>query len=135
MKYNAMHQKKIFISKLRKIRMIREETQEAFAEELNIPVSTYKKIETGKSNPSLEFLCQLRHVTGLPIDFFIEKEDTDSNMVLLMIENMSELEKLETLGKLVESLGVNPLNEMINKVKGEQDNEKRINIRGPRNNS
>lgn len=113
MEFNGTDFRESFALKLRKIRLLKGKTQEKFAEELGISVSTYKKIEERVSDPSVEFLYQLKKVTGFPADFFLCDEEGDMAMSWAMIQNCSEYDKIELLARLIKYFGSNKCIQMI----------------------
>lgn len=120
MNFKGTELRENFAAKLKKVRLLRGLTQEKFAEELGISISTYKKLEGKFSDPPVELLCSLKQVTGLPADFFVCDEEGDMAECWSMIQSCSEYDKLELLTRLIKYFGSNKCIEMIKNCRSER---------------
>lgn len=120
MEFNGIEFRENFSGKLRKVRRLKGQTQEQFAEELGISISTYKKLEGKLSNPSVELLCQLKEATGLPVDYFIDEEEGTMAMSWSLIQTCSEYDKIELFARMIGYFGNNKCMELIKKCRAER---------------
>ncbi len=69
-------------------------TQEKFAEILDVVCSTYKKIERAESGVTVNQLRLLKDQLGISSDYLLFGENKDFEATWLMIQNLSENDKL-----------------------------------------
>ena len=86
-----------------RIREVREEcgyTQEAFAAELEISCSGYKKIESGENGLSLDMILTL-HKLGYPIDYIMFGDLENIQVAWEQLNRCSEADKFRIMVRLV----------------------------------
>lgn len=86
-----------------RLREVREKcgyTQEAFAAELEISYSGYKKIESGENGLSLDIILML-HKLGFPVDYIVFGNIEDVQAVWNQLERCSEEDKLRIMLRLM----------------------------------
>ncbi|MBR3835072.1 MAG: helix-turn-helix transcriptional regulator [Lachnospiraceae bacterium] len=80
-------------SRLKRIRENRRLTQEAFADELGISVSAYKKLESGENGISTKRLRQLKTM-DISSDFILYGDRGHIEKLKFDVDNGSEIDKI-----------------------------------------
>lgn len=107
----------ICASKLKAERLMRDMTQEKFAEELGINDSTYKKTERRVLLPSVELLKSAKKYTGRTIDYFVSEEDGDVEKAWSLVDECTDVDKVIILIRLLAALGKEKCYEIIDNCK------------------
>lgn len=63
--------------KIRQVRLLKNYTQEFVADELNLSIRQYRKIESGEVGLTLARLDQLANLFEIPFDLFTNERDID----------------------------------------------------------
>jgi Zn-dependent peptidase ImmA (M78 family)/DNA-binding XRE family transcriptional regulator len=136
---------------LLRLRLLEEASQEEFSKKLNIPLSTYKNIEAGESEPKLTKLAEIASILGIDdFNFFfkpvnqlkyvrfranskMKQRSSTLSLVSFWLDDYNNMEKLtgNTVSYLFEKLRRNNLSpiEMANKARELLKLEKHESIR------
>ncbi len=87
--------------RLRFIREYKKETQESFADKLELSVSAYKKLESGENNISLKTLDKL-HEFNISSDFLLYGSDSSFEKLMLEVQSCTGREKMLIFISLME---------------------------------
>ena len=94
-------QRRMMAERLREIRMNASYTQERFAELLGISTAMYKKLESGRSQITLDEMRTLHKKLNVSADYLIFGELQGIDDTWKKIQNSSEGDKLMLLMRLV----------------------------------
>ncbi len=80
---------------LKQTRESRCKTQKDIADELHLPLSTYRSYEQGKREPNNEILCQIADILNVTTDYLLGREVREPDTIgkLAAEFNMTALEK------------------------------------------
>lgn len=80
---------------LKHTRESKNKTQNDIADELGLPLSTYRSYEQGKREPNNEILCKMANILNVTTDYLLGREIDDSDTVSRLASefNMTALEK------------------------------------------
>lgn len=97
----ASKSEKIAIAnRLKEVREKCQYTQEAFAADLEISCSGYKKIESGENGLSLDIILML-YKLGFPVDYIIFGDMKDTQALWNQLERCSEEDKFSIMLQLM----------------------------------
>ena len=88
-------------NRVREIRLGRGNSQEKFAEYLDISLSAYKKIESSENGISVNILRKLHRKFNISTDYILYGECKEFSDVLFLIDNCSETDKMKILFQLL----------------------------------
>ncbi len=93
-------------TRIRKIRKDRNESQQTFAERINISTNFLSEIENGKKGISWETLYNICSTTGVSADYILFGQPSGQDFVKLVIEEAAglDLELLSTVTDYLNSL-------------------------------
>lgn len=86
------------------IKLIRESrkiTQQAAAELLNIPLTTYRSYETGAREPNIDFLMTFADNFNVTVDYILEHHINEDTITEAEKEHIGKYRSLDTYGKNV----------------------------------
>ena len=89
-----------------------KESQERFAQKLNIKRSTLSLMENGKQLPTLDFLSKICSLTGLSTDEYFIEIRTDS--LVYLMGSLEESDKLK-IEEMIERIRIKDKYEMLAK--------------------
>jgi len=92
--------KKALASRIRQLRIDCGETQERFAEILEISVSAFKKIESGENQITIDGLRKLEHRLNVSADYLIFGKRNDASSIWTDILNCTENDKFLIMMRL-----------------------------------
>lgn len=92
-------------ARLKEIRLGRNQSQEKFAEMLNISVSAYKKMESGENNISIANLRILHERLGTSADYLLFGTSSDFEQIWSQISSSPETVKLKLLLRMIYYFG------------------------------
>lgn len=89
-------------NRLREIRMNMGESQEKFAEYLDMSLSAYKKIEGAENGVSIRVLRRLRERFNISSDYLLFGEFKNIDDAMDVIQNCTEADKMKILLRLTQ---------------------------------
>lgn len=93
-------QKQEIAERIRKIRKSNHMTQEEIAEELEVSISTYKKMEAANSAISVENLKRMKRKMNVSADYILFGEQKRVDEIWEAIFNCSDFDKLSIMFRL-----------------------------------
>ncbi len=94
-----------YAKRMKNIRNEYRMSQEKFAETLEISLSTYKKIESGQMGVSTDILKKVKHKFNVSSDYILYGDCENTEDVIDVVYNCSEMDKMKIFLKLSEQLG------------------------------
>ena len=89
-------------NRLREIRMNMGESQEQFAEYLDMSLSAYKKIESAENGISVRVLRKLKERFNISSDYLLYGDYKDIDNAMDVIQNCTEADKMKILLRLTQ---------------------------------
>lgn len=89
-------------NRLREIRINMGESQEKFAEYLDMSLSAYKKIESAENGVSVRVLRRLKERFDISSDYLLYGDYKNFDQVMDMVQNCSEPDKMKILLRLTQ---------------------------------
>ena len=89
-------------NRLREIRINMGESQEKFAEYLDMSLSAYKKIESAENGVSVRVLRRLKERFDISSDYLLYGNYKNFDQVMDMVQNCSEPDKMKILLRLTQ---------------------------------
>lgn len=89
-------------NRLREIRMNMGESQEKFAEYLDMSLSAYKKIESAENGVSVRVLRKLKEKFNISSDYLLYGDYKNIDNAMDVIQNCTEADKLRILLRLTQ---------------------------------
>lgn len=77
-------------------------TQEVFAERLGVQFNTYKMVESGTNNLSLDMMIRLKETFGISVDYLLFGEAKTLDDVWFLVKNCEEYEKMKIMWRLLQ---------------------------------
>lgn len=97
---DKIKEKKALAGRIRQLRLDCGETQERFAEILEISVSALKKIESGENQITIDGIRRLEHRLNVSADYLIFGKKNDVNKIWTDILNCTENDKFLLMMRL-----------------------------------
>lgn len=85
--------------RLKELRISENKTQSEIAKEINITQFTYSNYENGKTEPTVEILCQLANYYGVSLDYLVGR-DFNNEFGYMSEEEQGLVREFRKLNKL-----------------------------------